>query len=103
MHTEKMMSDWQLQEQTATEAEALGLVDKTHRDVYAAIHVKHVIPAEGDRPDEEKIARLFEQFLVRRPTPSEMAHAKGVVASGSEGWEDLQWLLVNKVEFVHNF
>ena len=54
-------------------------------------------------PQEEKISRLFERFLVRRPTPAEMANARQVVASGPEGWEDLQWLLVNKVEFVHNF
>ena len=40
-------------------AEALGLVDKTHRDVYEAIHIKHAIPAEGDRPDEEKIAAWY--------------------------------------------
>lgn len=54
-------------------------------------------------PDEEKIGRLFERFLVRRPTPAELAHARQVVTSSPEGWEDLQWLLVNKVEFVHNF
>ncbi|MGH9201942.1 MAG: DUF1553 domain-containing protein, partial [Vicinamibacterales bacterium] len=54
-------------------------------------------------PDEDKITRLFERFLVRRPTPAELANARALVASGSEGWEDLQWLLVNKVEFVHNF
>jgi hypothetical protein len=54
-------------------------------------------------PEEEKIRRLFERFLVRRPTPSEADNAKEVVRSGPDGWEDLQWLLVNKVEFVHNF
>jgi hypothetical protein len=54
-------------------------------------------------PDEEKIARLFERFLVRPPTPGELANARNVVSRGSEGWEDLQWLLVNRVEFVHNF
>src|SRR5438093_3228744 len=53
--------------------------------------------------DEEKIDRLFQRFLVRRPTPADLAHAKEVVKSGAEGWEDLQWLLVNRVEFVHNF
>src|SRR5262245_10328505 len=37
-------------------AEALGIADKTHRDVYEAIHIKRAIPAEGDKPDEEKIA-----------------------------------------------
>jgi thiol:disulfide interchange protein DsbA len=45
-------------------AEALGLVDKTHRAVYEAIHVKHTIPAEGDRPDEEKIAAFYAGFGV---------------------------------------
>ncbi|MGH9147153.1 MAG: DUF1553 domain-containing protein [Vicinamibacterales bacterium] len=54
-------------------------------------------------PEEEKINRMFERFLVRRPTPDELTHAKKVVAGGPEGWEDLQWLLVNRVEFVHNF
>ena len=47
-------------------AEALGLVDKTHRDVYAAIHIKHVIPAEGDRPDEEKIAAGYATYGVSK-------------------------------------
>ena len=53
--------------------------------------------------EEEKITRLFERFLVRRPTPAELANAKSVVSGGAEGWEDLQWLLVNRVEFVHSF
>jgi hypothetical protein len=54
--------------------------------------------------DEEKIAALFERFLVRRPTARELAMAKDLVDSKSrKSWEDLQWLLVNKVEFVHNF
>jgi hypothetical protein len=73
---------------------------------------RQVQPLEGsflagllkqDLPEEQKITRLFERFLVRQPTPAEMAHARQVVSAGSEGWEDLQWLLVNKVEFVHNF
>jgi hypothetical protein len=53
--------------------------------------------------EDEKITRLFERFLVRQPTGAEMRQAKSVVQSGRKGWEDLQWLLVNKVEFVHNF
>jgi len=31
------------------------------------------------------------------------ADAKEIVKGGPAGWEDLQWLLVNRVEFVHNF
>jgi hypothetical protein len=54
-------------------------------------------------PDDGKIARLFQRFLVRRPTSLETTQAKRIVAGGPKGWEDLQWLLVNKVEFVHNF
>jgi hypothetical protein len=53
--------------------------------------------------DDERIGRLYERFLVRRPTPAEAAHARQVVTAGPAGWEDLQWLLVNRVEFVHNF
>jgi hypothetical protein len=53
--------------------------------------------------DDEKIARLFQRFLIRKPGTDELAKARSVVKTGSKGWEDLQWLLVNKVEFVHNF
>jgi hypothetical protein len=56
-----------------------------------------------DLPEEEKISRLFERFLIRRATRDEIVQAKPIVARGQAGWEDLQWLLVNKVEFVHNF
>jgi thiol:disulfide interchange protein DsbA len=51
-------------------AEALGVVDKSHAAVYEAIHVTHKLPAEGDKPDEDKIAAFYtvygvdkEQFL----------------------------------------
>jgi uncharacterized protein DUF1553/uncharacterized protein DUF1549 len=54
-------------------------------------------------PDEEKIVRLYERFLIRRPMPTEVTDAKDIVKGGAAGWEDLQWLLVNRVEFVHNF
>jgi uncharacterized protein DUF1553/uncharacterized protein DUF1549 len=56
-----------------------------------------------DLTDTERITRLFQRFLVRKPTPQEVAQARGVIKSGQQGWEDLQWLLVNKVEFVHNY
>jgi hypothetical protein len=55
--------------------------------------------------DEARIFRLFERFLIRQPSLAEVAQAKKVLAGspGVKGWEDLQWLLVNKVEFVHHF
>jgi Protein of unknown function (DUF1553)/Protein of unknown function (DUF1549) len=56
-----------------------------------------------DLTDTERITRLFQRFLVRKPTPQETQQARGVIKSGTAGWEDLQWLLVNKVEFVHNY
>jgi protein dithiol oxidoreductase (disulfide-forming) len=46
-------------------AEALGVVEKTHQAVYNAIHISHVIPAEGDRPDEAKIAEFYSGFGVK--------------------------------------
>jgi hypothetical protein len=46
---------------------------------------------------------LYERFLIRRPTATEVTDAKEIVKGGPAGWEDLQWLLVNRVEFVHNF
>jgi hypothetical protein len=59
--------------------------------------------ASGESVDE-KITRLFERFLVRRPSPGELLQAREVVSSGgAKAWEDLQWLLVNKVEFLHMY
>ena len=53
---------------------------------------------------DARIMRLFERFLVRKPQPAELASARDVIASNStKGWEDLQWLLVNKLEFIHNY
>lgn len=45
-------------------AEALGLVDKTHQAVYDAIHRTNVIPKEGQRPDEAKIAEFYAGYGV---------------------------------------
>jgi len=56
-----------------------------------------------DLPEDEKVTRLFQRFLQRQPTPDEATQARAVLKGGAAGWEDLQWLLVNKVEFVHNF
>jgi thiol:disulfide interchange protein DsbA len=45
-------------------AESFGLVDKTHRAVYDAIHREHTLPAEGDKPDEQKIAAFYANYGV---------------------------------------
>lgn len=40
-------------------AEQLKLVDKTHEAVYAAIHDTRILPGEGQKPDEGKIAAWY--------------------------------------------
>lgn len=51
-------------------AQSLGIEEKSHQAVYEAIHQKHSIPAEGDKPDDAKVAAFYtpygvsaEQFL----------------------------------------
>jgi hypothetical protein len=57
-----------------------------------------------DRPAAANVTRLFERILQRRPSADELAMAADLVATrGRQGYEDLQWLLVNKVEFVFNY
>lgn len=59
--------------------------------------------AENRGPDAT-VTQLFQRFLQRAPAAEEMAQAKDLVATrGRAGYEDLQWLLMNKVEFVFNF
>ncbi len=56
------------------------------------------------RPADENVARLFTRFLQRQPAANELAMSKDLVATrGKQGYEDLQWLLLNKVEFVFNY
>jgi len=40
-------------------AETLGVAEKSHQAVYDAIHRQRVIPAEGQAPDEAKIAKWY--------------------------------------------
>ena len=45
-------------------AQILGIADKTHEAVYDAIHRTHELPAEGDKPDEERIAEFYSKYGV---------------------------------------
>jgi thiol:disulfide interchange protein DsbA len=45
-------------------AQAFNLVDKTHEAVYDAVHVKKTLPAEGQKPDEDKIAAFYAGYGV---------------------------------------
>ncbi len=54
--------------------------------------------------DDEMIRKLFLRFLVRVPSDKELAIAQTLVKPDrTKGFEDLQWLLVNKVEFIFNY
>lgn len=54
--------------------------------------------------ENELVTELFERFLVRRPEARELAFAKDLLKTNPEkGLEDLQWLLVNKLEFLFNY
>jgi thiol:disulfide interchange protein DsbA len=45
-------------------AQAFNLVDKTHEAVYDAVHSKKTLPAEGQKPDEDKIAAFYAGYGV---------------------------------------
>ena len=45
-------------------AESLNVAEKSHAAVYSAIHRGRTLPAEGQRPDEEKIAKFYADYGV---------------------------------------
>ena len=45
-------------------ADSFGLVDKTHAAVYDAIHNTRTLPAEGQKPDEARIAAFYAKYGV---------------------------------------
>ena len=56
------------------------------------------------KTDEEVIEELFLATLSRRPRPEELDVAAGILRDGNrvERAEDLQWALLNTVEFLLN-
>jgi hypothetical protein len=55
--------------------------------------------------DEDFVTRLFWRFLSRPPAPEEKDQALTLLAERGrrDGGEDLQWVLMNKVEFLFNY
>jgi thiol:disulfide interchange protein DsbA len=49
-------------------AVSLNLAEKAHADVYTAIHRDHSLPAEGDRPSEERVAEFYAKYGVDAAT-----------------------------------
>ena len=45
-------------------AQSLNIAEKAHAAVYSAIHRGRTLPAEGQRPDEEKIAAFYAAYGV---------------------------------------
>jgi thiol:disulfide interchange protein DsbA len=45
-------------------AQSLNVADKAHAAVYEAIHRSRTLPAEGQRPDEQKIAAFYADYGV---------------------------------------
>ena len=59
--------------------------------------------SQGDSP-EQMVRKLFWQFLTREPDGQELRSSLDLIAErGREaGGEDLQWILMNKMEFLFN-
>ena len=45
-------------------AQSLNVAEKAHAAVYEGIHRTRTLPAEGQRPDEEKIAAFYAKYGV---------------------------------------
>lgn len=45
-------------------AEFFGIADETHQATYDAIHPTHQLPAEGDKPDEKRVAEFYAEYGV---------------------------------------
>lgn len=75
-------------------AEALGLLDKTHRAAYEAIHIKRQMPAEGERPDEEKIAAWYAGYGVSKDEFLGAMRSFGVNIKVNRATEHMQKLRV---------
>jgi thiol:disulfide interchange protein DsbA len=71
-------------------AETYGLVDKTHRAVYEAIHVTHKLPAEGEKPNEERIAAFYSDFGVDKDEFLRAMHSFGVELKLRRATEHMQ-------------
>jgi len=54
--------------------------------------------------DEQMIEELYYRFLSRPPEPEETARSSELMATNrQQGLEDLQWLLINKLDFIFNY
>lgn len=43
-------------------ADAMGIADESHTDLFHAIHVARTLPGEGQKPDEQKVAEFYAKY-----------------------------------------
>lgn len=67
-------------------------------------YLDSLLDTEPALADDRIVRNLFLRFLVREPNEAEAAMGRKLIAADRrQGGEDLQWLLVNKLEFVFNY
>jgi len=55
-------AQWEPYARAFVVADAMGIADESHTDVFHAIHVANSLPGEGEKPDEQKVAQFYAQF-----------------------------------------
>jgi thiol:disulfide interchange protein DsbA len=71
-------------------AEALGVAERAHQAVYDGIHRSRTLPAEGERPDEARIARFYADFGVDAQAFLAAMQSFGVEAKVKRATEHMQ-------------
>jgi thiol:disulfide interchange protein DsbA len=71
-------------------AEALGVAERAHQAVYDGIHRSRTLPAEGERPDEARIARFYAEFGVDAEAFLAAMQSFGVEAKVKRATEHMQ-------------
>ncbi|KRG68419.1 thiol:disulfide interchange protein DsbA/DsbL [Pseudoxanthomonas dokdonensis] len=56
--------EWEPYAKAFYAAQAKGLVDKTHNEVFKAIHLSNSLPREGQKPDPAKVAQFYAGYGV---------------------------------------
>jgi thiol:disulfide interchange protein DsbA len=71
-------------------AEALGVAERAHQAVYDGIHRSRALPAEGERPDEARIAGFYADFGVDAQAFLAAMQSFGVDAKVKRATEHMQ-------------
>jgi len=67
-------------------------------------HLAKLLDQQPALGDDQITAELYLRYLARPPTPEELAMARDAIRPHRRrGFEDLQWVLANKLEFLFNY